>query len=184
MAYTVASFILKGTLQLLYCLLLINAINTAFPPFTTECKHLLSVGMLNVDTEKRWDISHLRITHWMSGVVYPLTPYRCTKYQVEDCLPMTLPRNPSINKPSSNVYSAQQPAFPVEMSPVETVTASLSKATFAGMTSTPKKNKAWIDPLEKSLNTSIRSNRSVKKKISKAGKKLVKTIHAGLKIRL
>ena len=131
--------------------------------------------MLNVDAEERWDISHLRISHWMSGVVYPLTPYRCTKYQVEDCLPMTLPtprRNPSINKPSSNVYSAQPPAFPVEMSQAETVTASLSKATSSG---TPKKSKASIDPLEKCLNTD-RSNRSVKKKISKAGKKLVKTI--------
>ena len=133
--------------------------------------------MLNVDPEIRWDISHLRISHWMSGVVYPLTPYRCTKYQVEDCLPMTLPtprRNPSINKPSSNVYSAQQPAFPVEMSQAETVAASLSKATFAAA-GTPKKNKASFDPLEKCLNTD-RSNRSVKKKISKAGKKLVKTI--------
>ena len=148
---------------------------TLIPLFTTECKHLLSVGMLNVDAENRWDISHLRISHWMSGVVYPLTPYCCTKYQVEDCLPMTLPtprRNPSINKPSSNVYSAQPPAFPVKMSQAEIVTASLSKATSSG---TPKKNKASIDPLEKCLNTD-RSNRSVKKKISKAGKKLVKTI--------
>ena len=147
---------------------------TLIPLFTTECKHLLSIGMLNVDAEKHWDISHLRISHWMSGVVYPLTPYCCTKYQVEDCLPMTLrtPRKtPSINKPSSNVYSAQPPAFPVEMSQAEVATASLSKATFSD---TPK-NKASIDPLEKCLNTD-RSNGSVKKKISKAGKKLVKTI--------
>ena len=101
-------------------------------------------------------------------------------------VPRTLPtlrKNPSINKPSSNVYSAQQPAFPVEMSQAETVTASLSKATSSG---TPKKNKASINPLEKCLNT-YRSNRSVKKRISKAGKKLVTSsfdIHADLKIRL
>lgn len=150
------------------------------PLFTTECKHLLSVGMLNVDAEQRWDVSHLRISHWMSGVVYPLTPYRRIKYQMEECLPktpLTPTRHPSVNKAFSNVYSVQQPVFPVQMSPAETVDATSSKATFTKLSfSTPKKNSASIDPLEKILNTSTRTNRSVKKKISKAGKKLVKTI--------
>ncbi|CAI8028294.1 Testis-specific serine/threonine-protein kinase 1, partial [Geodia barretti] len=55
-----------------------------FPkPLTTECKHLLRSGMLNTDSERRYDITELRLSLWMRAPAVPLTPYSTTKISAE-----------------------------------------------------------------------------------------------------
>ena len=142
--------------------------------------------MLNCDAEKRSDIVKLRLSHWMRGVVRPLTPYRHTKYPLEDCLPK-LPRpNTSIaDRSRPSVYAQPRPVCSLpqafaptpQNSPMSDSTNTTSEHTASTATKKSKKEgkQSTVKHNEQNFCHAHHTRTfSIKGRISSAGKKLTR----------
>ena len=138
--------------------------DTLFLSFPPECKHLLRSGMLNTDSERRYDITELRLSLWMRGPAVPLTPYSTTKISAEDCLPhweRVGGYTGRVHLPSSPVTGPQTPRLPVHQ-------------TAPGPRSQPPSTPATVS-VKRTQKEAKRRNQdtSIKTKINSASKKLV-----------
>ena len=140
--------------------------------------------MLNCDSKRRCDITQLRISPWMRSTVRPLTPYRYTKYVPEECLLKPLPCIPApihnAGSSSVSVYAHPRPVCsvtqPSRLSQATQITATKRQHS-VGRSKENRQPKTVIDQKNGEQTTTRPAiSRSVRGKISSAGRKLVKTI--------
>ena len=161
--------------------------------FSAECEHLLTTGMLNCDAERRCDVAKLRLSPWMRGVVRHLTPYRSTKYPVEECLPK-LPRpyapvsTAVAESHKSSVYSQQRPVCSLQQSfepapqnsPMSDSTNMQMSEHTASSAAKKSKNKGKQSSVKHNEQNYCHPHHartfSLKGKISSAGKKLTRLL--------
>ena len=130
--------------------------------FPTECKHLLRSGMLNTDSQRRYDITELRLSLWMRGPAVPLTPYSTTRITREDCLPHPLP----LSLPHWEARNIHLPSSPAT-DPLTATPGHRNSSSSPSASSSVNNKKRGKEGNSKDI--------SLKTKISSASRKLVHT---------
>ena len=127
--------------------------------------------MLNTDSERRYDITELRLSPWMRGLARPLTPYPHTKITDSDYLPPSLPRWETISSDLSSMPLPSSPGTgphrPTATGVVETPVGPDRKQQPSSMTPVSVKRR------QKEGKKRNHHDHSIRTKISSASKKLV-----------